>query len=169
MKCIFSILKASVLFFLLATPLTHSQSDPLEDPENSILPFTANPTLQHTTLVVSDFSVSKPFYTELLGFRQIDAPWLPKNQMFVALGENLELHVGEVPGVKIVPSTFNHFAFSVANLDAFLEYLKANDIVYSSLGGDVKYEVYTRPDGVRQTFFQDPDGYWIEVNDFQKR
>jgi lactoylglutathione lyase len=22
-----------------------------------------------------------------------------------------------------------------------------------------------RPDGVRQIYFQDPDGYWIEVND----
>ena len=23
----------------------------------------------------------------------------------------------------------------------------------------------TRPDGVKQVYFQDPDGYWIEVND----
>jgi len=22
-----------------------------------------------------------------------------------------------------------------------------------------------RPDGVRQIYFQDPDGYWLEVND----
>ena len=136
--------------------------------QEKVMPFTSNATLQHVTVVVSDFSKSKPFYTELLGFKQVDAPWLPKNQMFVSLGQNLELHVGEVPGVVINPSSFNHFAFSVADLDAFLEYLKENDIVYSSLGGSEKYKVFTRPDGVRQTFFQDPDGYWLEVNDYQK-
>jgi catechol 2,3-dioxygenase-like lactoylglutathione lyase family enzyme len=25
--------------------------------------------------------------------------------------------------------------------------------------------VTTRPDGIKQIYFQDPDGYWIEVND----
>ena len=127
-----------------------------------------NSTLQHVTLVVSDFKVSEKFYKGLLGLKEIPAPWLPDNQMFLALGENLELHVGEVQGVEIRPSDFNHFAFSVNDLPAFLEYLKENGIVYSSLGGAKKYHVQLRGDGVSQTFFQDPDGYWIEINDFQK-
>jgi len=25
--------------------------------------------------------------------------------------------------------------------------------------------VQLRPDGIQQIYFQDPDGYWIEVND----
>jgi len=25
--------------------------------------------------------------------------------------------------------------------------------------------VTTRPDGVHQIWFQDPDGYWLEIND----
>ena len=72
-----------------------------------------NSTLQHVTLVVSDFKVSEKFYKGLLGLKEIPAPWLPDNQMFLALGENLELHVGEVQGVEIRPSDFNHFAFAV--------------------------------------------------------
>ncbi len=31
-------------------------------------------TINHVTIVVSDFDASKKFYTELLGLEQIDAP-----------------------------------------------------------------------------------------------
>jgi catechol 2,3-dioxygenase-like lactoylglutathione lyase family enzyme len=124
-------------------------------------------TLQHTTLVVSDFETSKKFYTELLMLEEISADWLPENQMFISLGNNLELHVGEVEGVEISPNGFNHFAVSTSDLDAFLVYLRENGIVYSSLGGANEFFVQEREDGVRQTFIQDPDGYWIEINDVQ--
>ena len=123
--------------------------------------------LQHTTLVVSNFEVSKKFYTEILQLEEITTNFLPENQMFLSLGNNLELHVGEVEGVEITPSNFNHFAVSVANFDAFLEYLKSHNIVYGGLGGGQEYFVQNRPDGVRQTWIQDPDGYWIEFNDMK--
>lgn len=122
-------------------------------------------TLNHVTLVVSNFEESKTFYTELLGLEQIDAPWLPDNQMFLELGENLELHVGEVDGVEIMPNGFNHFAIAVDDFDAFLNYLKSEGVIYTSLGGGEDYFISTRPDNVRQTWISDPDGYWIEIND----
>lgn len=124
-----------------------------------------NLTLQHTTLVVSDFVISKKFYTEILGLKDLNATWLPKNQMFLSLGNNLELHMGEVPGIEIKPSKFNHFAISTNDLEGYLQHLKANNIMYSSLGGSKKDFIQKRPDGVRQTFIQDPDGYWVEIND----
>ena len=124
-----------------------------------------NLTLQHTTLVVSDFSVSRKFYTEVLGLPELNADWLPEKQMFLSLGNNLELHVGEVPGVEIVPSEFNHFAISTNDLDSYLEYLNSKGVQHYSLGGSEKHFIQERPDGVRQTFIQDPDGYWIEIND----
>ena len=77
--------------------------------------------LNHVTVVVSDFEASKKFYTELLGLEQIDTPWLPDRQMFLAIGEGLELHVGEVEGVEIRPNGFNHFAIAVAEFDEFLQ------------------------------------------------
>jgi len=30
---------------------------------------------------------------------------------------------------------------------------------------EAPYKVHIRKDGIRQIYFQDPDGYWIEVND----
>lgn len=126
-------------------------------------------TLNHVTVVVSDFDASKAFYTETLGLEQIDAPWLPDRQMFLALGEGLELHVGEVEGVEIKPNGFNHFAIAVAEFDEFLDYLRSQGIIYTSLGGGEDYFVSTRPDNVRQTWITDPDGYWIEINDVRQR
>ena len=123
-------------------------------------------TLQHTTLVVSDFEASMEFYLGVLGLERIDAPFLPENQAFIALGDGLELHVGEVPGVEIRPMEFNHFAITARDFDAFLAHLLREGVTYSDLGGEEARYVQTRGDGVRQTFFQDPDGYWIEVNDF---
>ena len=122
-------------------------------------------TLNHVTLVVSDFDASKKFYIEQLGLKQIDAPWLPERQMFIALGENLELHVGEVEGVEIKPNGFNHFAIVVDRFDDFLEELKSKGIVYKPLGGGEDFFISTRSDSVRQTWITDPDGYWIEIND----
>ena len=126
---------------------------------------TYNIKLQHTTLVVSNFEKSKIFYTEIMGLEELNADWLPKNQMFLSLGNNLELHVGEVDGVEINPNNFNHFAISTNDLDGYLEYLKSKGVIHYSLGGEKKNFIQKRPDGIRQTFIQDPDGYWIEIND----
>ncbi len=129
--------------------------------------FEMSMSLQHVTVVVSDFSRSEKFYKNILKLEEIDASWLPENQMFLSAGDGLEIHVGEVQGVEINPSNFNHFAITVSDFDQYLLYLKKNDITYGDLDGDGNYNVQKRPDGVRQTFFQDPDGYWIEINDYK--
>lgn len=122
-------------------------------------------TANHVTLVVSNFEDSKAFYTELLGLEEIETPWLPAKQMFLAIGESFELHMGEVPGVEIKPNDFNHIAISVDDFDGFLAHLKSAGVVYTRLGGGEDFFVSTRPDEVRQTWIADPDGYWIEIND----
>jgi lactoylglutathione lyase len=46
----------------------------------------------------------------------------------------------------------------------FIEKLKANKIEFENWPGE-KGAVTTRVDGVKQIYFKDPDGYWIEIND----
>lgn len=156
--------KLITLLFLCFSFQLKAQNSPDTVETNSIA-ISFNLTLQHTTVVVSDFAVSKKFYIEILGLEDLSAEWLPKNQMFLSVGNNLELHVGEVEGVEINPSNFNHFAISTNDLDAYLNYLNSKGVVHYSLGGAREKFIQKRADGVRQTFIQDPDGYWIEIND----
>ena len=44
--------------------------------------------------------------------------------------------------------------------------LDAKHIIWASMEG--KHEPAVRFDGVKQIFIQDPDGYWIEINDALK-
>ena len=157
-----------IFLFIMAfslLPVLHVRAQQTSPEEKTPPPFSF--TLQHTTVVVSDFERSKEFYLGLLQLKEIHTDFLPENQMFVSAGGKLELHVGEVSGVEINPSNFNHFALSVSDFDGFLSYLKSNGVIYTSLGGGEDYYVQKRQDGVRQTWIQDPDGYWVEFNDME--
>jgi catechol 2,3-dioxygenase-like lactoylglutathione lyase family enzyme len=57
-----------------------------------------------------------------------------------------------------------HFAFSVSSLDDFLRHLNRFGVQYQDGKGKAS-EVRLRPDGVKQIYLQDPDGYWIEINE----
>jgi len=57
-----------------------------------------------------------------------------------------------------------HTAFNTDNLTEFMSFLKTKGISFENWIGE-KDTVTNRPDGVKQIYFQDPDGYWIEVND----
>jgi len=125
-------------------------------------------TFNHITLIVSDIEASENFYVGVLKLEQLESPFGPSDDiffLFLSLGGNAELHIGEIEGVEISPNGVNHFAMAVGDFDGFLEYLKSSGIAYSNLGGGKKYHIAQRPDGVRQTYITDPDGYWIEIND----
>ncbi|HEY5825531.1 MAG TPA: VOC family protein, partial [Cyclobacteriaceae bacterium] len=57
-----------------------------------------------------------------------------------------------------------HTCFSLESVDAFTEKLKKNNIWWQNVSGE-RMKITTRVDGVKQLWLQDPDGYWIEIND----
>ena len=61
-----------------------------------------------------------------------------------------------------------HLALATANFDAFVAKLDKMKIDYSDWPG-VNHKVNVRADGIKQIFFQDPDGYWIEVNSIAQK
>jgi catechol 2,3-dioxygenase-like lactoylglutathione lyase family enzyme len=82
---------------------------------------------------------------------------------WVSLNEGKELHL--VSTIK-EPVTINkavHLAFKSANFEMLIQDLKAANIRYFDWLG-TRDKITIRADGIKQIYFQDPDGYWIEVN-----
>ena len=60
-----------------------------------------------------------------------------------------------------------HFALCVDDFDGFVAELRAKGVNFWSWS-EKTGEVTGRPDGFRQIYLADPDGYWIEVNDHNR-
>jgi catechol 2,3-dioxygenase-like lactoylglutathione lyase family enzyme len=125
-----------------------------------------SPELDHYSIIVKDVEVSGEFYKNILQLKEVPTPWgdnTPLPAIFFDIGNNRQLHVTEYNS-EIKLHKFVHFAFSVKDFDGYLNFLDENDIDYGNFKKDSK-EFQIRPDNVRQIYLQDPDGYWIEVND----
>lgn len=125
-------------------------------------------THDHSTIQVKDIDKSVKFYKEILHLKEIPTPW-PENKMirFFETGKNLQLHIGQVDVEEYGEVKVNkvlHIAFAINDFDGYLSFLDKQGIDYMSFAEEHK-KVQTRPDGVRQIYFKDPDGYWIEIND----
>ncbi len=117
----------------------------------------------HIALSVKDVNVSAKFYTELLNLKILPLPPEAKDVKWMSLGDGKELHLLSVLKEDIKTNKAIHLAFSTPNFDAFVQKLSEMKVEYSDFPGNLN-TINVRPDGIRQVFFQDPDGYWIEVN-----
>ncbi|MBV9963993.1 MAG: VOC family protein [Parafilimonas sp.] len=120
--------------------------------------------LNHMTVYVVDLARSSAFYKDVMGFEIIEEPFHDGRHTWFKIGEHNELHV--VSGAKeIIPHDINiHMAFSVLSVEDFAKHLDSMNIKYGDWSQKNKTP-QVRPDGIKQIYFQDPDGYWIEVND----
>jgi len=122
--------------------------------------------LDHISIIVKDVEKSEEFYKNILHLKEVPTPWgenTPLPAVFFDLGNKRELHVTEYNS-EIKLHKFIHFAFSVNDFEDYLQFLNQNGIEYGEFS-EKNMKFQTRIDGVRQIYFQDPDGYWIEVND----
>jgi len=120
--------------------------------------------IDHVTLLVEDVDRSADFYLKILMLTEFETPWgkTPKGRMF-SIGTAGELHLAKGEGERSEQNKQIHYAFRVRQFDEYLEFLEENKVKYGNFQGTPGV-FQTRPDGVRQVYFQDPDGYWIEVN-----
>lgn len=120
--------------------------------------------LNHITVYVVDLAKSSAFYKEVMGFQEIPEPFHDNHHTWLKIGGHNELHV--VSGAKeMIPHDINiHMAFSVASVEDFAKHLDSLNIKYGDWSQKNKTP-QVRPDGIKQIYFQDPDGYWIEVDD----
>jgi len=117
----------------------------------------------HIALYVANLERSTAFYRDVIQAELIPDPFHDDRHVWLKIGEHNQLHLiaGTVPPE---PARDMHFAFSVSSFDDFLRHLNRFGALYQDGKGKAG-EVRLRPDGVKQIYLQDPDGYWIEINE----
>jgi len=121
-------------------------------------------TFDHYTIKVADLNTSTTFYSDLLGLHRITNRTEKDYIRWFSLGNGTELHIVEGETEAIKKHIGVHLALKMSDFDKFLDYLRSHDITPHDSKGNAN-EITVRADGVRQVYFQDPDGYWIEVNE----
>lgn len=121
-------------------------------------------TLNHIALSVMDLKRSTAFYQDIIGLDTIPEPFHDGKHTWFSIGVKSHLHLIQGAATPLSYPKNTHLCFSVASVDAFTVVLQKNKINYENWAGEAS-TVTKRVDGVKQIYFKDPDGYWIEIND----
>ena len=121
------------------------------------------PSLNHIAVYVNNLEVSTKFYESVIGLTQIEEPFKDSRHTWFTLENTGELHIISGAKKKLKPEKNSHLCFSVKSIDEFISVLNKNTIKFENWKGEPN-AVTLRVDGVKQIYFQDPDGYWIEIN-----
>lgn len=140
----------TVILFVFSSLLTQAQP--------------AKPTLNHIALYVTDLARSTTFYQNIVQLDTIPEPFHDGKHTWFGIGPVSHLHLISGAEMASKHDKHSHLCFTVNSLSSFIQHLDKNGIDYESWTGEKK-GVTLRVDQVKQIYFTDPDGYWIEVND----
>lgn len=121
------------------------------------------PILNHIALSVSDLQRSTSFYSDIIGLDTIPEPFHDGRHTWYSVAEHSHLHLIKIDTKQNIPDKNTHLCFSVNSLEEMIERLNSAGVAWADWNGKPNTPT-TRVDGVKQIYFQDPDGYWIEIN-----
>jgi lactoylglutathione lyase len=119
--------------------------------------------INHTAIYVMDIKATNFFYLNIIGLDTIAEPFHDGKHAWYKTGDGIAMHVIQGATAKKDYYKNQHTCFSVPSIEGFVERLKKNNISWEDRDG-AKNAITTRVDGVKQLWLQDPDGYWIEIN-----
>ncbi|GAA4436007.1 hypothetical protein GCM10023188_28560 [Pontibacter saemangeumensis] len=119
--------------------------------------------LNHIAVYVHDLGQSTAFYEDVLQLQKIPEPFKDGLHTWFTLGPAGQLHLIQGAAAELKPNKNDHLCFSVPSIEDFIANLDRHKVEYTNWPGTAK-EPTIRVDGVKQVYFQDPDGHWIEVN-----
>jgi lactoylglutathione lyase len=120
--------------------------------------------LNHIAVYVVDLKTSTSFYQDIIGLDTIPEPFHDGRHTWFSIGPKSHLHVISGAAQKTDHDKNAHLCFSVPSVIDFIAVLKKNNVPFESWAGE-KNTYTNRVDGVKQIYFKDPDGYWVEIND----
>ncbi len=124
--------------------------------------------IDHIALSVKDVDRSAGFYKKILKLQEITNRSKLEDVRWFSLAEGKELHLIAIIKEQVTANKALHLALTTAQFDAFVNRLDQFKIAYSDWPGK-NHKVNIRADGIKQIFFRDPDGYWIEVNSIAQK
>ncbi|MBI1343257.1 MAG: VOC family protein [Terrimonas sp.] len=140
-----------LIFFFLFLSAAQAQTD-------------NKPSLNHIAHYITDLKVSTDFYQHIIGLDTIPEPFHDGRHTWFSIGYKSHLHLISGAAAKSLHDKNSHLCFTVPSVDAFVTVLNQHHVPFENWAGE-KNTVTKRVDGVKQIYFQDPDGYWIEIND----
>ncbi|WP_316811724.1 VOC family protein [Pedobacter heparinus] len=120
--------------------------------------------LNHIAVYVADLKKATDFYQVVFNLEQIPEPFKDGKHTWFALGAAGQLHLIQGAKSNVEHEKNDHLCFSVASVDTFAAQLSTKNITFENWAGKAK-TITERVDGVKQIYFKDPDGHWLEVND----
>jgi catechol 2,3-dioxygenase-like lactoylglutathione lyase family enzyme len=121
--------------------------------------------IDHIALLVRDLDESARFYSEVIRLAEVPNPMGGTHIRWFEIGHGQRIHMQAGDTSRTFVEKQTHIAIAAADFDAVLERLRAGGTGFSDMKG-TPGAVNVRPDGMRAIFLQDPNGYWIEINDF---
>ena len=120
--------------------------------------------IDHLAIVVSDLDKSAQFYAGILGLTEITNQTKKSHIRWFEFADGVELHLIQTSKEGIQTKKDLHLAIAINDLPEFMKMLESKQVPFESWQGQPNTS-NSRPDGINQVYIQDPDGYWIEVND----
>ena len=120
--------------------------------------------INHTAIYVVDIQKTGNFYSNIIGLDTVPEPFHDGKHIWYSTGAHTMLHVIAGATAKKDYYKNQHTCFTVPDFNQFIKKLQALNWPYEDVAGN-KNAITTRVDGVHQIWLQDPDGYWLEIND----
>jgi lactoylglutathione lyase len=121
------------------------------------------PVLNHIARYVVDLKKATNFYIEVIGLDTMPEPFHDGKHTWFVVGDYSHLHLIQGAEKAVPQDKNNHLCFSAPSIEDVIARLGKYNVDYYSWAGEKK-AITTRVDGIKQIYFQDPDGYWIEIN-----
>jgi lactoylglutathione lyase len=120
--------------------------------------------LNHIALSVVNLKTSTAFYLNVVQLDTIPEPFHDNKHTWFLVGPKSHLHIIESAKEKTSHDKNTHICFTVPSVDEVVARLNKMKIPFVNWQ-DESGKITTRVDGVKQIYFQDPDGFWVEIND----
>lgn len=122
------------------------------------------PVFNHMALCAKNLKQTADFYRNVIELKEIKHPFNDTVHVWLKVGEGLALHIIQGDCSVGRQDIGVHLCFAVPSVDAFIKHLDNMKVPYYNWGKQ-QNKIQNRVDGVKQIYLQDPDGFWVEIND----